>query len=70
VTGGTLKDLQVATKALSVELDQVDAIATPACDLLSSSANAPVVHVIGDFFAYVCQFEEFFYGKEILVPFG
>src|SRR5262249_20785099 len=36
----------------------------------SSSANAPVIHVIGDFFAYVCQFEKFFYGEEIFVLFG
>jgi len=35
--------------------------------LLSSSANALVIHVIGDFFAYVCQFEEIFYGKDIFV---
>jgi hypothetical protein len=35
-----------------------------------SSAHAAVIHIIGDFLAYVCQFEEFFFGVRIFVLCG
>jgi len=34
-----------------------------------SSAQAPVVHIIGDFFAYVCQFEKLLFCQGIFLLF-